>query len=214
MKLYTVQVAPNPTKVELYIEEMRALGVGFEIERVTVKLMQGEQHQDAHLARSPFATVPVLELDGGAYITESLPIIEYLEEIIETSHRGTSMWGNDALERSRNRDLERIADSRVLLQIARYVHASNSPTGLSANEGIATAASEQIPKGLAFFDTLLADGREFIAGAKPTVADCTLAAAAQFARFGQYEIDSAYGSLLAWDQRFRARRSSQKVLLM
>lgn len=214
MKLYTVQVAPNPTKVELYIEEMRAQGVDLDIERVTVKLMQGEQNQDAHLARSSFGTLPVLELSNGAYITESLPIIEYLEEIIQTSYRAKSMWGGDSLERACNRDLERIADTRILVQIARYVHATSSPIGLPVNKELAAAAFEQIPRGLAFFDDLLTDGRQFLAGDHPTVADCTMAAALQFARYGQYKIGSHFHRLLAWDQTFRARLSSQKVLLM
>ena len=212
MKLYTVQVAPNPTKVELYIEEKIALGANLAIERVQIKLMQGEQNEPAHLARSPFGTLPVLEIDDAEYITESLPIIEYLEEL--TGEGVPSMWGTELGERARNRDLERIADTRVLSQLARYIHATNSPLGLEKNMEIANAAAKQIPRGLAFFDSLLSDRREFLGGSKPTVADCTLAAAMQFARFAAYELDTGLIHLLRWDEQFRARKSCEKVLLV
>ena len=214
MKLYTVQVAPNPTKVELYIEEKRALGASIEVDRVIVKLMQGEQNEPPHRARSPFATLPVLEISGRGYLTESLPIIEYLEELTSGNKNAMSMWGSDPFERAKNRDLERIADTRVLSPVGRYIHATKSPLGLPPNVNIADAAAEQIPQGLSFFDDLLSDGRAFLAGDTPTVADCTLAAALQFARFGAYEVDSGLSALLRWDQKFRARRSSQKVLLV
>ena len=36
MKLYTFPVAPNPTKVRLYLAEKRAGGAGIEVEEVTV----------------------------------------------------------------------------------------------------------------------------------------------------------------------------------
>lgn len=214
MKLYTVQVAPNPTKVELYLEEKNAVGANLSIERVIVKLMQGEQNEPAHLARSPFATLPVLEIDAGKYITESLPIIEYLEELTATDDGVPSLWGELLHERAKNRELERIADTRVLSPLARYIHATNSPIGLAKNAEIARAEAKQIPHGLTFFDKLLSDGRQFLAGAKPTVADCTLAAALQFGRFAKYEFDVELLDLHRWDQQFRARKSCQKALFV
>ncbi len=214
MKLFTVQVAPNPTKVELYIEEKRSLGANLEIERITVKLMQGEQNEAVHRARSPFATLPVLELANQRYITESLPIIEYLEDITARESSTPSFWGADPVERAQNRDLERIADTRVLAQLARYIHATKSPLGLAPKEEIAQQAAKEIPKGLTFFDDLLDDGRLFLGGSSPTVADCTLAAGLQFGRFGSYEIDSRLANLHRWDEGFRARESCKKVLLV
>jgi len=59
----------------------------------------------------------------------------------------------------------------------------------------------------------LADGRPFVAGAKPTVADCTLAAALQFGRFGEVALDPSFGNLHEWDRRFRERASAKTVLV-
>jgi maleylacetoacetate isomerase len=59
---------------------------GISVEYVGVSLLDGESESTAHLARNPFGYVPVLEFVGEKnparrYLTESLPIIEYLEEI-------------------------------------------------------------------------------------------------------------------------------------
>ena len=44
----------------------------------------GEQRHAAHLARNPIGQIPVLELDDGRYLAQSLAIIEYLEETVPT----------------------------------------------------------------------------------------------------------------------------------
>ena len=81
MKLYCVPVAPNPTKVRLYIAEKIAGGAPINLTEVTVKLMKGEQNQLAHRQRTPFSSVPVLEIGADDYIIESLAIMEYLEAV-------------------------------------------------------------------------------------------------------------------------------------
>ena len=80
MKLYWVQVAPNPTKVRLYLAEKNAAGADIALDDQVVRLMKGEQNTPEFLAINPFGALPVLELDDGDTIVESLPIIDYLEE--------------------------------------------------------------------------------------------------------------------------------------
>ena len=77
MKLYMVPLAPNPTKVMLYIAEREELGVNMEIEQIVVNTVKGRHKEPEHLARNPFGTVPTLELDDGDYLVESVAIIEY-----------------------------------------------------------------------------------------------------------------------------------------
>lgn len=133
MKLYWFQVAPNPTKVRLYVAEKNAGGASIELEQVVVKLPKGEQNMPEHKARNPFSSLPVLELDDGSHIIESLPIVDYLEELFPDP----PMWGTTVAERARGRELERIADLRVMIPIARYIHATDSPVGLPPNPGVA-----------------------------------------------------------------------------
>ncbi len=208
MKLYYFYVAPNPTKVRLYLAEKHAGGAEIPVTPVFVDLSKGEQQSPEHTARNRFQTLPVLELDDGTYLTESLAAMEYLEEL----YPEPALLGTSALERAGIRELERIADGRVLVAMARFVHATKSPLGLPPSPEIAASARSLLDKGLAFFDGLMSDDRLFVAGARPTIADCTLAAALNFGRFGGVETDPALVHLVRWEAAYRERSAVQSVL--
>jgi len=208
MKLYVFPVAPNPTKVRLYLAEKTAGGALIDLPQVTVNLLKGEQREPVHLARNPFGRLPVLELDDGSYLLESLAIIEYLEEC----YPDPPMLGRTALERARVRELERIAELGVLLPVGRIIHATNSPLGLAPNPAVAAHFRSALPEALRVLDARLSDGRPFAAGDRPSIADCTLAAAFQFARFGGVEIDPGFQNLAQWDTRYRERPIAKSVL--
>ena len=208
MKLYCVEVAPNPTKVRLYIAEKIAGGAALVIEEVRVKLMKGEQKQAAHLHRTPFGTVPVLEIGSNDFITESRGIMDYLEDRFPEP----CMLGKDVRERALARDVERVTELRVLTPIGRYVHATRSPIGLPQSEDIAADSLSTLATGLDYLDGLLGDDREFLLGAGPTMADCTLAAALQFARFGEMALDTKFRQIARWDERYRQRGVAKSVL--
>lgn len=53
---------------------------GLKYEYAVVNLLTGEQHQSAHRARSPWGSIPVLELDDGTALSQSVAICEYLDE--------------------------------------------------------------------------------------------------------------------------------------
>ena len=97
MKLYFFIVAPNPTRVRLYLAEKEAAGHSIPHEQVLVNLLEGEQKSPEHLARNPLGKLPVLELDDGSFLTESASIIEFLEEI----HPKPPMIGTHAPDRAR-----------------------------------------------------------------------------------------------------------------
>jgi glutathione S-transferase len=209
VKLYVFTIAPNPTKVRLYLSEKAAGGAVIDLPQIPVNLPQGEQRRPEHLARSPLGKVPVLECDDGSHLTESLAIIEYLEECFPDP----PMIGRTPLDRARVRELERVAELGVLLPVARIIHATRSPLGLPPNPGVAESARAMLPAALRVLDDRLADGRPFLAGAAPSIADCTLAAALQFARFGGVEIDAGHTHLTRWDAAYRQRPAAQAVLI-
>jgi len=60
----------------------------------------------------------------------------------------------------------------------------------------------------------LSDGRPFVAGPKPTIADCSLGAALQFARFGKLELLGPYEHIGAWDRRYRTREAVRSVFVV
>jgi len=210
VKLYCFPVAPNPTKVRLYLAEKAAAGTAHGVEEVVVDLSKNEQNSAEHRARNPFARLPVLELDDGSRIIESLVIMEYLEELLPEP----CMVGRGARERARVRELERVADLSVLLPTALIVHATRSPLGMPPRPELEAFYRERLPAGLEHLDRRLADGRPFLAGDHPTIADCTLAAALQFGRFGKCELDPRYEHIARWDRSYREREPATRVLLL
>ena len=146
MKLYMVPLAPNPTKVMLYIAERAELGVDMGIEQIVVNTVKGRHKEPAHLARNPFGTVPVLELDDGSHLVESLAIIEYLEDRFPEN----GLLGATPEERGKARDVERIIDLRIAGPMGQYGHAKNSPLGRPPNPELAARMEQsvQTPLGL------------------------------------------------------------------
>ena len=67
-------LAPNPTKVALALEEM-----GLQYELIPVDTRKGEQHTAAFLAVNPNAKVPAI-IDGDATVFDSNAILLYLAE--------------------------------------------------------------------------------------------------------------------------------------
>src|SRR3981081_2285852 len=67
-------LAPNPTKVALGLEEM-----GLPYELIPVDTRKGEQHAPAFLAINPNAKVPAI-VDGDATVFDSNAILLYLAE--------------------------------------------------------------------------------------------------------------------------------------
>ncbi|MCP4006115.1 MAG: glutathione S-transferase family protein [bacterium] len=209
MKLYVFIIAPNPTRVRLYLAEKAAMGGKIDVEEIMVNLREGEQKKAEHLSRNPLGKLPVLEFEDGSFLTESAAIMEYFEEVCPEP----PMIGVGIRERARVRELARIADFGVLFPIARVVHSTNSPLGLPPSPEMAAHFRGLLPDALNILDRLLADGRPFLAGDRPTIADCNLAAGFQFARVGKVEIDPSFEHLARWDRDYRDRDAVRSVLI-
>lgn len=199
MKLYFFPVAPNPTKVRVYLGEK-----GLDVPHELVNLREGQQSKPDFLAKNPMAKLPVLELDDGSLLTESLPIIDYFEE----TNPEPSLWGDTPAERARARAIERLCDTGVLMCTARIVHATNSPLGLPPSPAVAEEAREFMQRVLHALDPQLGDGRPFVAGERVTVGDCTLFAAFNFGQFFGVKPDPTFENIFRWWERFRQRAST------
>lgn len=92
MTLYDSSVAPSPRRVRIFIAEK-----GIDIPRVEVDLRRGEHLEAAFRAKSPRCTVPVLELEDGTCLWETLAICDYLEALYPEPR----LIGRDPLERAR-----------------------------------------------------------------------------------------------------------------
>jgi glutathione S-transferase len=75
MKLYDAAIAPNPRRVRWVMAE-KAIA---DIEVVAVSIPEGEHRRPDYLAKAGLPNLPMLEMDDGTTITESLAICRYLE---------------------------------------------------------------------------------------------------------------------------------------
>lgn len=208
MKLYVVPAAPNPTKVMLYIAERDALGDALPVEQIVVNTLKGRHREPEHLARNPFGTLPVLELDDGRFLLESLSIIRFLE----TVQVETALVQGSAVEQALAFDLERTIELRFANFVGRYVHATNSPLGIPANPELAAELLGSMTQALDYLQSLLGDGRQWLGGEQISLADITLQSALQFARFAKVVVIEGYPSIEQWDARYRQRPAAQQVL--
>ena len=208
MKLYMVPLAPNPTKVMLYIAEREELGVEMNIEQIVVNTVKGRHKEPEHLARNPFGTVPTLELDDGSYLVESLAIVDYLER--KFPDNGLFPTAPEAYGFAR--DVERIIDVRLAGPMGAYGHAVNSPLGYPRDDQKAAQMEKAMQAPLDYLENLLSDDRPLLLGDQASVADCTLQASLQFMRYVEVDVFGARPLVRAWDERYRARPAAQAVL--
>ncbi|MDX1705432.1 glutathione S-transferase family protein [Pseudidiomarina sp.] len=76
MKLYETAIAPNPRRVRMFLAEKELLD---QVEFVEIDLLKGENRTAEFAARNPMKKVPVLELDDGSHIAETMAICRYFE---------------------------------------------------------------------------------------------------------------------------------------
>lgn len=90
MKLYSLKDAPNPRRVRIFLAEKRA-----EVPVVEFDMDTMGHKAPEFLARNPLGQLPVLELDTGETISESVAICRYFEEMLPEP----PLFGRSARER-------------------------------------------------------------------------------------------------------------------
>ena len=144
---------------------------GLAYEYVPVHLVKGEQRDPALAALAAEHLVPVLELEDGRRLTQSMAIIEYLDE----THPQPALLPRDAVGRARVRALAQIVACEVHplnnLRVLKYlVHE------LKADEPAKNAWYRHwVDLGLQAYEAHLAEQPgAFSHGDAPTLADCCL----------------------------------------
>jgi glutathione S-transferase len=204
MRLFS-SVGPNPKRVRVYLAEK-----GIALPVVHVDIFAGENRTPEFLARNPLGRLPVLELDDGTHLPESLAIIEYLEEI----HPAPPMIGRTPAERARVRALERVAEMGVLHRVGTlYIHGPGPHSAAAVALGARPSpeacdyARSYLRAALATLDGAIGDG-PFVAGERPTIADCTLWAALEMAALLGIETGGRFAAIERWHARFAPRPSA------
>ncbi len=168
-------------------------------------LFSGVQQSAAFLEKNPFGAVPVLELDDGSVIPESLAIIEYIEEC----YPEPSLWGDTPYERSMARAWERRAELGILLQATRrFLHTNPffAPR-LQQSSHAVNEAARTLTDRLSLFDRHLGES-EWVAAAF-SVADITLHVGIEFATMSDFHLQAKWRNLDRWTNAIKSRASTK-----
>jgi glutathione S-transferase len=201
MKIYDFAQAPNPRKVRVYLAEK-----GIQVPLQTVDLGKGEQRSPEFLKINPLGVVPVLELDDGTRIPESLAIIEYFEEL----YPDPPLIGTDAVSRALVRGYERRCEQGVLAQAATiFQHTNPFFAGrVDQTPKVAEIARKNLTARLAWLNDELKN-REWLAGDRISIADITLLIGVGWAKVAKYELDPAWTNVIRWYDTMKARPSAK-----
>ena len=151
---------------------------GLKWQHVGVHLLKGQHRAEPYLALNPTGLVPTFVDDDGAVLTQSLAIIEYLDEVKAGT---TPLLPTQALDRAYVRALS--------LSLACDAHPLNNVRVLNYLSNVLNVTQEQkdawvahwITTGLAAFEQMLAQHKfesgkiaQFCFNDMPTMADCVL----------------------------------------
>lgn len=169
MKLYTYFRSSAAYRVRI---ALNLKGIAYESSFVHLVKDGGQQLQDAYRAVNPEKLVPCLQ-DGDATISQSLAIIEYLDE----THPEVPLLPADPLGRARVRSLAQMVACDIHpidnLRVLRYLVGELKVSEDAKNEWY----RHWIREGFAALETRLArdaDTGRFCHGDTPGLADCVL----------------------------------------
>ncbi len=203
MKLYDFKPAPNPRRVRVFLAEK-----GVTIQMAQVDLFRGEHRQADFVAKNPFGRVPVLELDDGTLLSESIAICRYIEE----QNPAPPLFGRNARERALIEMWSRSAEFELLFPIANvFRHGTEVGKRLEPNQNTAWAETcrSRALAAMNIFNATLGE-RQFVTGADYSVADITAMIALDFgAATGAVMVPDGLKNLKRWHGEISARPSAK-----
>lgn len=201
MKLH-VAPSPNALRVEIFMQEK-------DIEPFSTQsydLRGGDNLSTEFRQMNPFGRVPVLELDDGTFLAESVAICRYLEGL----HPEPALFGSTPLELAQVEMWNRRAELNFMLPAAT---AFRNITGIfkdreKVSEEWGHISAEVAAAALAVFDEHLAD-TTFLVGDTFSVADITFAIAVNFAERVQVDLPYDLPNIARYRETVAARPSFQ-----
>ena len=201
MKLYNDRFAPNPRRVRMFAAEK-----GIALDLVDVSIASREHETEAFGAINPRLEVPVLELDDGRRLGESLAICRYLEAL----NPHPNLWGSEPLERHA---VDAMVDA---LQANLYVATAHSfrhghPFWAGRIEqcaDYAPLARRRVEDEYARLDEQL-NGRDFLCLGRLTMADIVAYTSVEFGKAAGLRPDAGLTHLHRWRTAMAARPSAK-----
>ena len=202
MKLYNHALAPNPRRVRIFAAEK---GIGLLLEDVDI--LAGQSRTPEFLAKNSSGGVPVLELDDGACLSESVAICRYLEGL----HPEPNLLGRDLREQAEIERWNRRMELELFAAIGRTVQ-NTSPIFAGRFKQFPDYGETQravVYQRLERMDREL-NGNEFVAGDRFTIADITALVAIDIGdRLADIKIPPELPHLSRWHQAVSSRPSAK-----
>jgi len=201
VKLYSSRFAPSPRRVRMYAAEK-----GIPLELVEVDIAAGGTRAADFLALNPAGELPVLELDDGTHIAESLAICRFLEE----RQPEPALFGRTPRERAAiNQCVDRLMVRLYapVVHVFRHTHAwwaarlTQIPAWGEAQRAVVFAE-------LAALEATLGE-REFIVGSEFSMADVVAFTTIDFGKPSNLRLGEAHPQLRRWYAAIGARPSAR-----
>jgi glutathione S-transferase len=201
MKIHDSKTAPNPRRVRIFLAEK-----GIQVPYEEVDIVNAVNRQPEFRKKNPMGTLPVLELDDGTCIAESVAICRYFEEL----HPQPPLMGVDAKDKAIVEMWQRRMELGLLLPTAdafRQRHEFFKGRILQVPE-YAEVQKKNAESFLAWLDQDLGN-RPFITGERYTIADITALCAIDFGRVSKIKIAPEQKNLARWYEVVSSRPSAK-----
>jgi len=202
MKLHEAE-SPNARRVRIFMAEK-----GIDCPSVAVDIRGGENLSPAFLEKNPIGRVPVLELDDGTYLSESVAICRYLEGL----HPSPNLFGEGPKESATVEMWNRRAEFNFGLNAAmafRNISGFFKDRETCVPEWGSVCAEEARSK-LGVFEERLAES-EYLAGDRFSIADISFGVFYGFAdlveKMAKIDLDRGRPHLRRWYEAISKRPS-------
>lgn len=202
MRLYESGVTPNSRRVRVFLAEKE-----ISLPTTTIDLARGDHLKQEFSELNPLKQIPVLELDDGQVITESVAICRYFEE----SAPEPALFGTTALERSLVEMWQRRAEFGLFLPVMhvfRHTHPAMAEIEKPQVPAWAEVNKPRVMKALEILNAQLETNR-FLVGEHYTIADITAQVAIDFMRYARLSVPEPLLHLNRWMQDVSSRPSAR-----
>jgi glutathione S-transferase len=202
MKIYDFAFAPNPRRLRIFVAEK-----GLKIPIEQVDLFTGKNRTPEMLAKNPAGGLPLLELDDGSHLAESVAICRYLEGL----HPEPNLMGKDSREQAFIEMWNRRIELGLFASAGRAFQHTNElfKARLKQMPEYGETQREATKQQLQWLDAQIGN-KPFIAGDRFTIADITALVAVDFAaQAAGVPIDPALKNLTRWHQSVSNRPSAK-----
>ena len=180
---------------------------GISVELVPVDMGALGHKSEEIAARNPLRRLPVLELDDGSNLSESIAICRYFEEL----HPDPPLFGRDARERAFVEMWNRRIELGYLMSVAaafRHIHPAMKDWEIPQLPEWGEINKPKAIDFLRFMDREL-EGRPFVVGDAFSVADITMFIAFQFMKPARIQCPPELVNVLRWYDSVAARPSAE-----